>query len=925
MKRHWCGVYVLFLILGSIAVAGAQTPIFSDDFNRVGSNLGPNWAAVVGSFSTDGTQAVSQTAQNWAKVTVPIGTDDYQVEAQIAPPSGSNYTGLVVRGDASFFYKDLYAVQIDAVAQKINLYRRNGGTWTFLQGLTAPGGIVAGAFYQLAVKVSGSNPVRLDIVFQNAPLFTYNDASAGRVLSGAPGIQNYNSGVKYDNFIVTSLTASPGNQPPAATFSATPLTGTAPLSVSFDASASSDPDGTIATYTWNFGDGTTGSGVTTGHTYPNPGNFTATLTVTDNGGLQNSTTRGIAVQPPAGGGESILFEDNFNRTGITLGANWRLDGGSFSTDGAAAVSGTSANWAAMTLPLGSADYAVESILLVPAGSLYSGIAARGKSSSVNTDNYNLQISTNGTVNLYRRNAGVWTLLKSAAAPGGIVAGTSYKLKLKVSGANPTNLEASFQDALLFTYADNSTGQLFSGQPGISNYNPGVKYDQFRVIGAGSGGGNQNPIARFTCTPNIGTVPLTTTCDASASSDPDGSIAAYAWNFGDGTTGSGVTAGRSYQNPGSYTVTLVVTDTLGAQGTSSSTVTANSAGGSGWTISKVPGDLKGVFFVDRNIGWVTGMDMGIFKTTNGGATWTKQTNIIWKSTPPEILPDVYDVFFLNSQVGWAAGWPELILATTDGGATWKEQNLNRVYTAATNFCEVWDAAKTTCLKKKGPYMRRVRFADASSGWVVGRYGYIYRTTNGGTTWRLLPQNWPMPVACPPRTAYTPHWFGLDVLSANEIWMAGGWDDGNGCPGWNRVIVHTTDGGATWIYQNELPEFGGLGGSGRYHDLHLIGNAGWAVGEIGAVLRTNDHGATWKQVTQTGAGSTSLWGMAFPDPQNIWIVGTGGLILHSGDGGTSWVKQNSNTTARLERIWFVDSFFGWAAGHLGVIPKTTSGGG
>lgn len=138
MKRHWCGVYVLFLMLGSIAAAGAQTPIFSDDFNRVGSNLGPNWAAVVGSFSTDGTQAVSQTAQNWAKVAVPIGTDDYQVEAQIAPPSGSNYTGLVVRGDASFFYKDLYAVQIDAVAQKINLYRRNGGTWTFLQGLTAP-------------------------------------------------------------------------------------------------------------------------------------------------------------------------------------------------------------------------------------------------------------------------------------------------------------------------------------------------------------------------------------------------------------------------------------------------------------------------------------------------------------------------------------------------------------------------------------------------------------------------------------------------------------------------------------------------------------------------------------------------------------------------------------------------------------------
>src|SRR5581483_847264 len=114
-------------------------------------------------------------------------------------------------------------------------------------------------------------------------------------------------------------------------------------------------------------------------------------------------------------------------------------------------------------------------------------------------------------------------LKSAPAPGGIAAGTPYKLKLKVTGANPVNLEASFQGAVLFTYSDNATGQLLSGLPGISNYDAGVKYDLFTVTGAstgGGGGGNQNPIAKFTCNPSSGTAPLTTTCDASASSDPD---------------------------------------------------------------------------------------------------------------------------------------------------------------------------------------------------------------------------------------------------------------------------------------------------------------------------------------------------------------------------------------------------------------------
>lgn len=67
---------------------------------------------------------------------------------------------------------------------------------------------------------------------------------------------------------------------PVASFSATPSAGLAPLSVAFDGTLSSD-DGSISTYAWEFGDGTTGSGATTSHTYA-AGVHTATLTVTDN-------------------------------------------------------------------------------------------------------------------------------------------------------------------------------------------------------------------------------------------------------------------------------------------------------------------------------------------------------------------------------------------------------------------------------------------------------------------------------------------------------------------------------------------------------------------------------------------------------------------------------------------------------------------
>ncbi len=82
-----------------------------------------------------------------------------------------------------------------------------------------------------------------------------------------------------------------GNVAPTASFTATPTTGRAPLSVAFDGSGSRDSDGTISTYSWNFGDGTpTATGATTTHQYTTAGTFTATLTVTDNGGLTNNTT-----------------------------------------------------------------------------------------------------------------------------------------------------------------------------------------------------------------------------------------------------------------------------------------------------------------------------------------------------------------------------------------------------------------------------------------------------------------------------------------------------------------------------------------------------------------------------------------------------------------------------------------------------------
>ncbi len=77
--------------------------------------------------------------------------------------------------------------------------------------------------------------------------------------------------------------------------------------------------------------------------------------------------------------------------------------------------------------------------------------------------------------------------------------------------------------------------------------------------------NQPPVARAQISPNPALVNQTITFDASTSSDPDGQIAQYAWNFGDGTNSNQQIATKSYTQAGTYNVSLTVTDNNGATG------------------------------------------------------------------------------------------------------------------------------------------------------------------------------------------------------------------------------------------------------------------------------------------------------------------------------------------------------------------------
>jgi parallel beta-helix repeat protein len=160
------------------------------------------------------------------------------------------------------------------------------------------------------------------------------DAAAGdlHLTAGSPAIDSANSGAsgqtqtdadgsaRVDDPAVANTGAGPrayddrgayeflpGPSPPSATLAVTPASGPVNLAVTADASGSSDPDGTIVSYRFNFGDGSPAVGpqsaATAAHTYTRAGTFTVTVTVTDNDGLSSTATKQVTAfggdQPPS--------------------------------------------------------------------------------------------------------------------------------------------------------------------------------------------------------------------------------------------------------------------------------------------------------------------------------------------------------------------------------------------------------------------------------------------------------------------------------------------------------------------------------------------------------------------------------------------------------------------------------------------------
>jgi photosystem II stability/assembly factor-like uncharacterized protein len=251
-------------------------------------------------------------------------------------------------------------------------------------------------------------------------------------------------------------------------------------------------------------------------------------------------------------------------------------------------------------------------------------------------------------------------------------------------------------------------------------------------------------------------------------------------------------------------------------------------------------------------------------------------------------------------------------------------------------DVWDVA---CLP-----------GDSQHVTAVGKYGDIYASSDGGSTW-----------ASRKITGVADYFYGIDFASATNGWAVGT----------NGRVVTTTNGGSTWNPVTPSPAAGTL------RDVSFFAEGyGWMVGDTGLILSCSPAGytdvsnaaLTTKNLRAVstyssgggdnhciivGAQGTILWGASgtlsaatnpagtgttcdfngatMADAGNGWAVGVDnstanqyGIIIHTTDGGQTWTKQGPGYLPKFYAVTCTDANHAWAVGNTGAIRVTSDGG-
>ena len=265
----------------------------------------------------------------------------------------------------------------------------------------------------------------------------------------------------------------------------------------------------------------------------------------------------------------------------------------------------------------------------------------------------------------------------------------------------------------------------------------------------------------------------------------------------------------------------------------------------------------------------------------------------------------DLYFINADTGWVVNVDGFIYKTTDGGDSWKTQ-----------------------LNQPAISFRCVGFANSLNGWAgnlgVGSWSPtidtspLYQTIDGGSTWKPVTT-----IEGPTPTGIC----SISVVDHSVAYAAG------------RVrgpcyFMKTTNGGASWV-SKAFAEASGI------IDCHFFSaDTGLLVGSIGpinkkdeqcAIFYTTTGGESWQLVYASTRIHGYCWKISFPSRSTgyvsveVWEEADSIPVLKTTEGGKTWVEKLWSIPHQYQQgIGFVNDSLGWCGHRLNTVRQTTDGG-
>ena len=356
----------------------------------------------------------------------------------------------------------------------------------------------------------------------------------------------------------------------------------------------------------------------------------------------------------------------------------------------------------------------------------------------------------------------------------------------------------------------------------------------------------------------------------------------------------------------------------------------------WLVDGGYSDFAGPSFLFGYAGFGGVGQVTVQHTTDGGAHWQSSS-----------LGSPFSVGAISARGDVVCAVGDGILTSSDAGQTWQSASSGQEYyftgATAVSASNIWavDASGALLHSSDGSHwveqasparwanvLYGVSFPDKDNGWVVGSAGgfppsgVILHTTDGGASWS------------PQASNLSGELVGVDFIDNLNGWAISNMNFSFGGSGAPLTVEHTTDGGLDWqpqyVYDN----------ASLFAVDFVNDTIGWASGDyqpsensngLPGIFATTNGGTTWTK-ERLPVGAPDMTGLQFLDASDGWAVGTGydendnptqGWVLHTTDGGKTWTSVPRVGDSLAETVYFSDALNGWIGGLNGVYATSDGG--